>query len=113
MVLPPACGTSLTPASRKPPRFRFADSLGLGWRSRQNARTMQLSYELRRGGDRPGPSELWERFDAAVETLGSALEGVALSAIARAFAELSEVARELAGEIELVYSQTAARRQAS
>ena len=74
---------------------------------------MQLSYELRRGGNRPGPPELWERFDAAVETLGSALEGVALSAIARAFAELSEIARELADEIELVYPQTAARRHAS
>ena len=50
---------------------------------------------------------------SAVETLGSALEGVALSAIARAFAELSDVARQLANQIELVYSQTAARRQAS
>ena len=55
--------------------FRYADSLGLGWRSRLNARTMQLSYELRRGGNRPGPSELWERFDSALETLGSALGG--------------------------------------
>ena len=93
--------------------FRFADSLGLGWRSRQNARMMQLSYELRRGGNRPGPPELWARFDAAVETLGTALEGVALSAIARAFAELSEIARELAGEIELAYTQIAARSRAS
>jgi hypothetical protein len=91
--------------------FRYADSLGLGWRSRQNARTMQLSYELRRGGNRPGPSELWEHFDAAVETLGSALEGVALSAIARAFAELSEIARQLAREIELAYPQTPPRRR--
>src|ERR1035437_8380039 len=93
--------------------FRYADSLGLGWRSRQNARRMQLSYELRRGGHRPGRSGLWERFDAAVETLGSALEGIALSAIARAFAELSEIARELAGVIELGYTQTATRRRAS
>ncbi|MGI8557619.1 MAG: hypothetical protein ACR2ND_04825 [Solirubrobacteraceae bacterium] len=93
--------------------FRYANSLELGWRSRQNVRTMQLSYELRRGGTRPGPSDLWERFDAAVETLGSALEGVALSAIARAFAELSEVARELARDIEVAYSPTATRRQAS
>jgi len=93
--------------------FRYADSLGLGWRSRQNARTMQLSYELRREGNRPGPSELWERFDATVQTLGSALEGVALSAIARAFAELSEIARELADQIELSSSQPATRRQAS
>ena len=61
---------------------------------------MQLSYELRRGGNRPGPAELWDRFDAAVEALGTALEGVALGAIARAFAELSQVARELADAIE-------------
>src|SRR5450755_4759455 len=93
--------------------FRYADSLDLGWRSRQNARTMQLSYELRRGGNRPGPSDLWERFDAAVETLGTALEGVALSAIGRAFAELSAIARELASEIELADSTIANRRRAS
>ena len=93
--------------------FRFADSLSLGWRSRKNAKAMQLSYELRRGANRPGPPELWERFDAAVQTLGSALEGVALSAIARGFAQLSEIARQLADEIEPADSQTAARRQAS
>src|SRR5450755_1023822 len=93
--------------------FRFADSLGLGWRSRQNAKAMQLSYELRRGGNRPGPPELWARFDAAVEALGTALEGVALGAIARAFAELSQVARELADEIEHTYTQAAQRRRAS
>lgn len=93
--------------------FRFADSLGLGWRSRQNARTMQLSYELRRGANRPGPPEQWDRFDHAVQALGTALEGVALSAIARAFAQLSEIARELADEIEHGNEQPATRRQAS
>jgi hypothetical protein len=93
--------------------FRLADSRGLGWRSRQNARTMHLSYELRRGGNRPGPDELWDRFDAAVEALGTALEGVALGAIARAFAELSQVARELADAIEHAHAHTADHRQAS
>ena len=44
--------------------------------------------------------------------LGDALEGVALSAIARAFGELSEIARELAAEIERLDSQLAARRRA-
>jgi hypothetical protein len=38
--------------------------------------------------------------------------GVALSAVARVFAELSEVARELAAEIERVDSRPAARRRA-
>ena len=57
-------------------------------------------------------SELWERFDAAVADLGEGLEGVALSAIARAFGELSDVARELAAEIERLDSRAAARRRA-
>lgn len=75
---------------------------------------MQLSHELRPGArSRRGPSELWDRFDAAVAELGEALEGVALSAIARAFGELSETARELAGEIERIDSQVTARRRAS
>jgi hypothetical protein len=74
---------------------------------------MQLSHELRPGArSRRGPVELWARFDAAVADLGEALEGVALSAIARAFGELSEAARELAGEVERLDSRAAARRRA-
>ena len=73
---------------------------------------MNLSYELRRGGNRRGDPQLWERFDQAVATLGGALEGVALSAIARAFAELAEVARELSGDIERVDAPASARRRA-
>ena len=74
---------------------------------------MQLSHELRPGArSRRGPVELWEQFDAAVADLGEALEGVALSAIARAFGELSEVARELANEIERLDARAAARRRA-
>jgi hypothetical protein len=74
---------------------------------------MQLSHELRPGApSRRGPVELWERFDAAVADLGEGLEGVALSAIARAFGELSDVARELAAEIERLDSRAAARRRA-
>src|ERR1019366_2697995 len=65
------------------------------WRSRTGARNMNLSYELRRDGNRRGDPKLWERFDDAVATLGAALEGVALSAIARAFAELADVTRDL------------------
>jgi hypothetical protein len=92
--------------------FRFADSLGLGWRSRTGARNMNLSYELRRDGNRRGDPKLWERFDDAVATLGAALEGVALSAIARALAELADVTRELADEIERVDALPISRRRA-
>jgi hypothetical protein len=92
--------------------FRFADSLGLGWRSRIGARNMNLSYELRRDGNRRGDPKLWERFDHAVATLGAALEGVALSAIARAFAQLADVARDLADEIDRVDTHPISRRRA-
>jgi hypothetical protein len=80
--------------------LRLADRSGVGWNPVPNARRMRLSYELRPGGNRPGPVQLWERFDAAVERLGVAMEGVAVSAVARAFGELSDVARAIADELE-------------
>jgi hypothetical protein len=70
---------------------------------------MNLTYELRRGGTRPGPVELWQRFDAAVSELGAALEGVALSAIARAFINLAEIAHALADEIDSIHSPTSSQ----
>ena len=100
-------------AEQEAAALRHADLLGLAHRPHPGARNMQLSHELRPGArSRRGPAELWERFDAAVADLGEALEGVALSAIARAFGELSDVARELATEIERLDSRAAARRRA-
>ena len=100
-------------AEQEAAALRHADMLGLAHRPHPGARNMQLSHELRPGArSRRGPVELWERFDAAVADLGEGLEGVALSAIARAFGELSDVARELAGEIERLDSRAAARRRA-
>jgi hypothetical protein len=101
-------------AEQEAAALRHADMLGLAHRPHPDARNMQLSHELRPGAQsRRGPAELWDRFDAAVADLGEALEGVALSAISRAFAELSDIARELAGEIERLDSPAAARRRAS
>jgi hypothetical protein len=92
-------------AEQQAAAFRHSDALGLGWRAQPNARGRDLSYELRAGApwrrDRGSP-ELWERFDASVEQLWVALEGVALGAIARAFAALSDVTRQLADEIEVI-----------
>jgi hypothetical protein len=92
--------------------LRLADSTGLGWNPAPNARRMRLSYELRPGGNRPGPADLWQRFDTAVERLGVAMEGVAVSAVSRAFAQLADVAHELADELERARGRTG-RRQAS
>jgi hypothetical protein len=100
-------------AEQEAAALRHADQLGLAHQPHPGARNMQLSHELRPGAaSRRGPIELWKRFDATVADLGDALEGVALSAIARAFGELSDVARQLAGEIELLDARTAARRRA-
>jgi hypothetical protein len=100
-------------AEQEAAALRHADQLGLAHRPHPGARNMQLSHELRPGArSRHGPLELWDRFDGVVGELGEALEGVALSAIARAFGELSDIARELAGEIERLDSQAPARRRA-
>jgi len=90
--------------------LRIAEASGLSWRPAPGARGMRLSYELRPGGNRPGPPELWESFDQAVQTLGDAMEGVAISAVSRAFAQLSEVAREIAVELEHIYVPVGRRR---
>jgi len=96
-------------AEQEAAALRHADQLGLAHRPHPGARNMQLSHELRPGArSRRGPAELWDRFDVAVIDLGEALEGVALSAIARAF----DVARELAGEIERLDARAGARRRA-
>jgi hypothetical protein len=100
-------------AEQEAAALRHADQLGIAHRPHPGASNMQLSHELRPGAaSRRGPLELWERFDAAVAELGDSLEGVALSAIARAFGELSDVARELAAEIERIDSRAPARRRA-
>lgn len=100
-------------AEQEAAALRYADLVGLGKRPYPKARNMSLSYELRPGArSRRGSPELWERFDDAVAELGDAFEGVALSAVARAFGELSEVARELAADIDRIDSPVPARRRA-
>jgi hypothetical protein len=102
-------------AEQEAAAFRHADALGLGWRAQPGARGRFLSYELRTGAEwrsERAPAQLWDRFDSAVEAVWAALEGVALSAIARAFLELSEVTRELAEQVERIDSQAFERQRA-
>ena len=60
----------------------------------------QPPYELRPGSGRRGPAKLWERFDEAVAELDRVSEGRSLRAVASAYAELSEVAAQLAKAVE-------------
>ncbi|MGH2857571.1 MAG: hypothetical protein ACRDMJ_08800 [Solirubrobacteraceae bacterium] len=57
-------------------------------------------YELRPGSGRRGPEELWARFDEAVTELDRVSEGRSMRAVARAYAELAQVAFELAVAVE-------------
>lgn len=100
-------------AEQEAAALRHADQMGLAFRPHPGAGNMQLSHELRPGArSRRGPTDLWDRFDGAVAELGEALEGVALSAVARAFGELSEIAFELAAEIERIDATALVRRRA-
>jgi len=89
-----------------------AHAAGLGWRPLPGASTAEPPYELRADANRPGPPELWQRFDASVRSLGVALEGYSLPVIARAFGDLSETAHAIADTIEQ-QSASRTRRRAS
>lgn len=87
-------------AEQEAAALQHADEVGLGWTPAPNQQGMIISNELRPSANRPGPAELWESFDAAVRRLGVAQEGVAMSAVARGFADLSEAARAIADELD-------------
>src|SRR5579859_742895 len=57
-------------------------------------------YELQPGTGRRGPTDLWERFDEAVEELDRVSEGRSMRAAGRAYAELADVASQLAKAVE-------------
>lgn len=57
-------------------------------------------YELQPGTGRRGPHAVWERFDEAVAELDRVSEGRSMRAVGRAYADLSEIATELAKAVE-------------
>jgi hypothetical protein len=77
-----------------------AAEAGLLWRPIPGAQGSQPPYELRAGTGRRGRSDLWERFDAAVEALNHAITGTNVTVVARSFAELAAVASALADVVE-------------
>jgi excisionase family DNA binding protein len=82
---------------------------GFVWNPEPNARDMALSYELRAGGNRPGPSGLWREFDEAVRRLGRAKEGAFMSVVASAYAELAVVMDKIADALEPPAQERGAR----
>lgn len=57
-------------------------------------------YELQPGTGRRGPEDLWKRFDEAVDELDKVSEGRSMRAVGRAYADLAEIAEQLATAIE-------------
>jgi hypothetical protein len=87
-------------AAEQAAAFELAAQGGLGWRSRTIEANFALAPELTPGMTRPGPEELWERFDQAVDGLAAALSGTSPAGLAAAFTKLSEVAGLLADELQ-------------
>lgn len=86
-------------AAREQRAWEHADAAGLMWRPVPGAEQAQPPYELRPGTGRRGPQPLWERFDAAVAALNSAITGSSAARVAEAFAGLSEATRQLADAV--------------
>jgi hypothetical protein len=57
-------------------------------------------YELQPGTGRRGPEKVWERFDEAVAELDRVSEGRSMRAVGHAYAELGEIATQLAKAVE-------------
>ena len=73
---------------------------GLVWKPIRNSVGMTLSYELRPGGNRPGPPDGWARFDRLVLRVGDAMAGDSPTSAADALYELAQAMTELADEIQ-------------
>jgi len=57
-------------------------------------------HELQCGSGRRGPEKLWARFDEAVAELDRVSEGRSMRAVGSAYAELADVASQLARAVE-------------
>jgi hypothetical protein len=90
-------------AAEQATAFKLAAEGGLGWRSRATDAGLTLAPELTPGMHRPGPDELWARFDQAVAELARALAGSSPAGLAAAFTSLSEVSGELAAQVRSLY----------
>jgi len=77
----------------------LSDLANVKWNPRPGARNIRLAYEVEGESGRPGPRELWAKFDRAVKQLGIALEGESIRAIADAFSQLSAHTRQIADAI--------------
>ena len=80
-------------------------------RGERGMQNLVLSYELRPGGNRPGPPHLWEHFDRVVRHLGETLAGPVPSTVDHDYFELSWAMTEIADALDEASEQTRASEQ--
>lgn len=78
----------------------FDDDEEMRWSNEPGSGSLTLSYELRPEADRPGPTELWARFDEIVGELGDALQEARAGAIRGTLEELSVVLHDIADSLD-------------
>ena len=76
------------------------DDPAFTWSPVPGSTGMTLSYELRPGGNRPGPKDAWQRFDRVVLRLGKAMEGTSARVVANALGDLARAMNDLADALE-------------
>src|ERR1700738_2545595 len=79
--------------------WEHAHAAGLLWRPVPGAESAEPPYELRPGTGRRGPTNLWERFDAAVANLNRAIADSDAAEVADAFGEIAQAAGGLADAV--------------
>ena len=80
--------------------LRAAQTSGFDWTPIPDRRRMAISHELRPGGNRPGPPELWAEYDRAVQRLGIAMEGRLMYNVAWAYRGLADVMHAIVDELQ-------------
>lgn len=78
----------------------FDPDEAMRWEHEPVAESLTLSYELRPGGNRPGPATLWTEFDRRVDRLGAAMKDGTAGAIRRALDDVSLVLHDIADALE-------------
>ena len=73
---------------------------GLAWRPVADSERARPPYELRPGTGRRGPTDLWARFDAAVQQLNEAGAGDNLSDVVDAYAAVAQAASTLVDALQ-------------
>src|SRR4051794_36491596 len=83
---------------------------GLAWQPIADSQRARPHYELRPGTGRGGPTELWTRFDAAVQQLNHSGAGENLADVVAAYAAVAQAASELADALHAPGEQRGSRR---